>query len=390
MATDRLMLHVCTARLTARIFIAPLVRHLQAAGYSVAVVCAPAEATDGPGLSDDLDLVGCLLYVVAIPRTIRPLTDLRAVWQLCRLMRRLRPVIVHTQTAKAGLVGRLAAWLSGTPVIIHTAHAFPFHPYLPGPVRWAYIVLERWAATLADLILVDTESVRADGLRYHIVRDPAKLVVVPMGIDLKKFSPSSRGPRRLRHALGFVSHDLVIGTVARLVQDKGLECFLQMAARIRARRVEARFLIVGDGPLRRVLERLADSLGLRRDVVFTGHRTDVPALLDSMDLFVLPTLREGFGVVFAEAMAMGKAVIGSRIGPVAEVIKDGITGYLVSPDSPDEFARRALELLDDEAKRAAFGKAGRQRVETLYSEEMMCKAIVRQYQRVLKAKGLLA
>ena len=384
------VLHVCTIPLTARTFVAPIARHLGAHGYDVAVACSGEEAMDGPGLSADRDLVGCPLYPLPIPRTIRPLQDLRAIWRLYRLIRSLRPHIVHTQTSKAGVVGRLAARLAGTPIVIHTAHAFPFHPYQSALVHQVYVLIERWAARLADLIMVDTESVRADGLRHRIVRDPATLVIVPMGIDLKKFSPLAEGPANLRKTLGFQPRDLVVGTVARLVPDKGLECFMRMAASIRAARPDVRFLIVGDGPLRKDLEGLAEALGIRPDVVFTGLRTDVPDLMGAMDLFVLPTLREGFGVVFAEAMAMGRAVVGSRIGPVAEVVEDGVTGYLVPPDAPEEFAGRALELLSDEAKRRAFGEAGRRRVEKLFAEERMCETIERRYRLLLEAKGLLA
>jgi glycosyltransferase involved in cell wall biosynthesis len=384
------VLHVCTIPLTAQTFIAPIARHLVAHGYDVAVACSDEDAADGPGLSVAQSVVGCPLYPTAIPRRIRPLADLLAVWRLYKLIRRLGPDIVHTQTSKAGVIGRLAARMAGVPVVVHTAHAFPFHPYLPALLRWAYIAIERLAAGWADLIMVDTESVRADGLRCRIVRDPSKLVTVPMGVDLKKFSPSPQGPDNLRKTLGFQSSDLVVGTVARLVPDKGIECFLRMAASIRAARSDVRFLIVGDGPLRGDLERMADALGIRLSVVFTGLRTDVPDLMDAMDLFVLPTLREGFGVVFAEAMAMGRAVVGSRIGPVAEVVEDGVTGYLVLPDAPEEFAVRALELLSDEAKRRAFGEAGRRRVEKLFTEERMCETIERHYQRLLAVKGLAA
>jgi len=382
------VLHVCTILLTARTFIAPVARYLAARGYDVAVACSAGEEVDGPGQPADRVLAGCPLHPVDIPRTIRPLADLRAVWQLYRLIGKLRPDIVHTQTSKAGVLGRLAARLAGVPIIIHTAHAFPFHAYQSALVHHVYVLIERWAACLADLIMVDTESVRADGLRHRIVRDPATLVTVPMGIDLKKFSSSPQGPDNIRKILGFRPQDLVVGTVARLVPDKGIECFLRMAASLLAARPDSRFLIVGDGPLRGELERMTETLGIRSAVVFTGLRTDVPDLMEAMDLFVLPTLREGFGVVFAEAMAMGRAVVGSRIGPVAEVVEDGVTGYLVPPDAPDEFAARALELLSDEAKRRAFGEAGRRRVEKLFTEVRMCETIDRQYRRLLAVKGL--
>ena len=381
------VLHVCTILLTARTFIAPIIRHLTGRGYNAAVACSHETAADGPGLAGSWDSVGCPLYPVPIPRAIRPLQDLRALRKLYEVIRRLKPDIVHTQTSKAGIIGRLAARLAGTPIIVHTAHAFPFHAYMLAPLRWVYVAIERWVAGWTDLLMVDTESVRADGLRHRIVRDPDRIVTVSMGVDLREFSPSLQGPDNLRKSLGCEPHHLVVGTVARLVPDKGLECFLRMAALIRAKRSDVRFVVVGDGPLRRSLEQLADSLGLQDSVVFTGHRTDVPALMQAMDLFVLPTRREGFGVVFAEAMAMGKATVGSRIGPVAEVVEEGITGYLVPPDSPEEFSARALELLNDDDKRRAFGWAGRRRVEARFSEAQMCEMIEQHYQRLLKLKG---
>lgn len=380
------VLHVCTVFLTARAFISPVARYLTEQGYEVMIACSGADAADGPGLSAGQDIAGCPVHLVSIPRTIRPLQDIRALWLLYRLICRLKPDIVHTQTSKAGVIGRLAARLAGTRVIIHTAHAFPFHPYLSAPIRWAYVLLERWAANLADLIMVDTESVRAEGLRFRVVRDAEKLVTVPMGIDLKKFSPSLDGPGTLRRILGIGPQTFVVGVVARLVPGKGHQCFLEMAAKILEVCPNTHFLIVGDGPLRADLESLAGRLGIRPHVIFAGHRTDIPALMEVMDVFVLPTLREGFGVAFAEAMAVGKAVVGSRIGPVAEVVEDGVTGYLASPDSPKDFADRVLVLLSDADRRRAFGEAGRHRVGSCFSERRMCEMIEQHYRILLACK----
>lgn len=379
------VLHVCTIALTAHTFIAPVARYLSVRGYEVALACSTADAPDGPQLVDDGALSGIPIHHIQISRSIHPIKDLLAVWKLYRLIKRLRPTIVHTQTSKAGIVGRLAARWAGTPVVIHTAHAFPFHQYLPFALRWLYVVIERWAAHLTDLLIVDTESVRADGLHFRIVSNSDKLVVVSMGLDLKKFSPAP-DPSSVRQQLGFGHDNLVVGTVARLVPDKGIECFLRMAFEIRKARADVRFLIVGDGPLRLELERLADDLGLREVTVFTGHREQVPRFMESMDVFVLPTRREGFGVVFAEAMAMGVPVVGSRIGPVAEVVEEGVTGYLSSPDRPDEFAEHVLALLNDESKRRAFGKAGRRRVEKYFDEAKMCERIEQLYCRLLEEK----
>ncbi|MEQ1625941.1 MAG: glycosyltransferase family 4 protein [Nitrospira sp.] len=383
------VLQVCTIFLTAQTFIAPVLRYLSGRGYEAAVACSQESAADGPVSPGSRNIEGCQVFSVAIPRTIRPLQDLPAIRQLCRVIREFKPDVIHTQTSKAGIVGRLAARLAGVPVIIHTAHAFPFHAYLPWPVQWAYIWIERWVAGWTDLIMVDTESVRMDGLRQRIVQDASRIVTVPMGVDLTRFSPSLGGPGTLRDALGLGRQALVVGTVARLVPDKGLECFLRMAAIIRAERADVKFLIVGEGPLRQSLEQMAELIGIGPDVVFAGHRTDIPELMQAMDLFVLPTRREGFGVVFAEAMAMGKATVGSDIGPIAEVLEDGVTGYLAPADNPEAFAARTLELLNDNAKRRTFGEAGRRRVEQLFSQSRMCELIEGHYRRLLAQKGFV-
>ena len=383
------VLHVCTIFLTAQTFIAPVLRYLSRHGYEAAVACSQESAADGPVSSGSRDIEGCRVFSVTIPRTIRPFQDLLAIRRLCQVIREFNPDVIHTQTSKAGIVGRLAARLAGVPVIIHTAHAFPFHAYLPWPVKWAYIWIERWVAGWTDLIMVDTESVRKDGLRERIVQDAGRIVTVPMGVDLTRFSPSLGGPGTLRDALGLRGQALVVGTVARLVPDKGLECFLRMAAIIRAQRTDVKFLIVGEGPLRQSLEQMAESIGIGPDVVFAGHRTDIPEMMQAMDLFVLPTRREGFGVVFAEAMAMGKATVGSDIGPIAEVLEDGVTGYLAPADDPKAFAAHALALLSDNAKRCTFGEAGRRRVEQLFSQSRMCELIEGHYRRLLAQKGLV-
>ena len=383
------VLHVCTIFLTAQTFIAPVLRYLSRHGYEAAVACSQESAADGPVSSGSRDIEGCRVFSVAIPRTIRPFQDLLAIRRLCQVIREFKPDVIHTQTSKAGIVGRLAARLAGVPVVIHTAHAFPFHAYLPWPVKWAYIWIERWVASWTDLLMVDTESVRMDGLRQRIVQDVSRIVTVPMGVDLTRFSPSLGGPGTLRDALGLGGQALVVGTVARLVPDKGLECFLRMAAIIRAQRTDVKFLIVGEGPLRQSLEQMAESIGVGPDVVFAGHRTDVPEMMQAMDLFVLPTRREGFGVVFAEAMAMGKATVGSDIGPIAEVLEDGVTGYLAPADNPEAFAARTLELLNDDAKRRTFGEAGRRRVEQLFSQSRMCELIEGHYRRLLAQEGFV-
>lgn len=382
------VLHVCTIALTAHAFIGPFAQYLRHRGYEVAIACSTEAQPDAPDGLPCQEVSGPRMYHVPIARTIRPLQDIVAILKLWRLIRRLRPHIVHTQTSKAGVVGRLAARLAGTPIAIHTAHAFPFHAHLSPFVRWGYVGIERLMARLTDLIIVDTESVRSEGLREHVVNVPAKLVTVSMGLDLQKFSPSKSGPGALRASLGARPQSLVVGTVARLVPDKGMECFLAMAAHILAVRQDVQFFIVGDGPIRGALQQQAHELGIATHILFLGHRDDIPDLMEAMDVFVLPTKREGFGVVFAEAMAMGKATVGSLIGPVAEVVENGVTGYLVPQDDAQGFAGQVLGLLADEKKRLDFGAAGRRRVEQYFNQTKMFESLEGHYRHLLAARNV--
>lgn len=380
------VLHVCTAPITARTFIAPHARALETRGYEVTIACADDRGPENGAAMEEMQKTGLRLKVIDIPRTIHPIADARATWMLYRLIRAERFAIVHTQTAKAGFVGRCAARLARVPVVIHTAHAFPFHSSQPWPVFRLYVLMERWAARWCDLIIVDTDAVRSDGLRHHIA-PPEKIHTIHMGIDIRRFSPEKVDGEGTRKEWGFGADEMVVGTVARLVPDKGLDCLLDAAARVTQRHPRVRFLVVGGGPLHSALEQKARNLGIADRVIFAGVRSDIPQQLAAMDLFVLPTRREGFGVAFAEAMAMGKAVVGSDIGPVREVVASGEHGILLPPGDPERLAEAILTLLTDESLRLAMGAAGRRRVEALYDERRIFAETEAEYQRLLQVKG---
>lgn len=381
------VLHVCTIPLTARTFIASLARYLETRGYEVTIACSEDADQESGTTMEEMRAGGFRMKAIPIPRHIQPIGDLRAILELFRFIREERFAIVHTQTSKAGFVGRAAARLAGVPVIIHTAHAFPFHPYLPPYVIRLYAMVERWAGRLSDVIMVDTDAIRAEGLRRRVA-PPDKIVTVHMGIDLDRFSPAVADGSRVRRELGIGADDLVVGTVARLVPDKGLECMLQAAAAIAPRWPPLRLLIVGGGPLRCRLEAQAREGGIADRVIFVGVRSDIPDLLAAMDIFVLPTRREGFGVVFAEAMAMENPVIGGDIPPVREVVGDA--GILLPPAAPDRFAGAIDALLADRAKRRALGLAGRRRVQELFDQRNMFARVESEYRRLLAQKGLAA
>ena len=294
-------------------FILPLAQHLRKQGHQVVLACSDDPGEAGQSFVELLRRQGFEVQILPIRRHISPFLDLWSVLKLYRYLRRRRFDVVHVRTAKAGMIGRLAARLARVPVIVYTAHAFPFHEYLsPWRVR-LYALLERYAARLCDVIAVDSECVRARGLACKVA-PPDRIRVIPMGIDTERFDPAKYRAEResIRADLGLGPGSTVIGAVARFVPDKGLDTLLRAVSMLAKKYPQLQCLLVGDGPLRDELGNLAGKLGLDRRIVFAGYRTDIPRVLAAMDLYMLPTRREGFGVAFAEAMSMEVPVIASR------------------------------------------------------------------------------
>lgn len=384
------MLQVCTTSATAQAFIAPLAKYLCTLGYEITIACSGEDFADARSYVQDLREAGFRIETVPIRRNIAIADDLVSIVKLYRLIRRGRFDIVHTQTSKAGFIGRVAAKLAGVPIVVHTAYDFYFRADMSAAMRAFYIVLEKLAGCFCDELLFISEAVREDAIKYSL-KVPSQTVCVGMGIDLSRFPVDSMNLRELKEGFGLDFDGPVVGTIARLVPNKGIACFLKAAARVLDSWPQTRFLVVGDGPLREQLESLAEELNLVDSVVFMGFRKDpgdIPKLLAIMDVFVLPTLREGFGVVFAEAMAMAKPVVGSKIAPITEVVKGGETGILVPPDESELFAEAIISLLNDDAKRQEMGIAGRKRVEDLFDERQVFRRIEAEYQKLLLQKGI--
>jgi len=359
-------------------FIQPLAQHLRNQGHQVVLACSDDPGESKQSFVESLRRMGFEVLVIPMQRTIAPWQDLLAVLQLYKILRCRRFDVVHVQTAKAGIIGRIAAWLARVPVIVYTAHAFPFHEYLSSWRISLYVLLEQLAAPLCDVIVVDSDCVRSRGLKFRVAW-PDKIRVIPMGIDVEQFDPGKHRPggQAVRAELGLKPDTVVIGAVARFVSDKGLDIFLHAIGLLAARFPETQCLLVGDGPLREELRALSHKLGLDRYVVFAGYRSDVPRLLSAMDIYMLPTRREGFGVAFAEAMSMEIPVIASRIAPLDEIIVDGRTGVLADVDDPRAFARAAEPLLGDAELRRRMGQAGRRRVIERFEQSLMCSAYER-------------
>jgi glycosyltransferase involved in cell wall biosynthesis len=326
---------------------------------------------------------------VVIPelgRAIHPARDLTALIKLVRLFRALRPDIVHTHTAKAGTLGRLAARLARVPVKIHTFHGHVLEGYFSRPVTRAFLEIERRLARTTDRLVTVSPRLKAQLLAMGIGR-PEQVEVVPLGLDLQRFRRARPASPTLRPSLGLADGTPLLGIVGRLVPIKDHVTLFQALARLKTEGRVVHLAVVGDGEERARLEGLASSLGLGLRIHFLGWRVDLETILKELDVVICASRNEGTPVALIEAMAAGIPVLSTDVGGVADLVTHGLTGWLVSPGDPDAMGTGIRHLLDDGPLRGRLAAAGQDvaldrhdvarlisRVEALYAAVVAGKA----------------
>jgi len=313
--------------------------------------------------------------------------DAKALARLWSMMRRYRPHIVHTHTAKAGLLGRLAARLAGVPIVVHTFHGHVLHGYY-GPVQnWALRRMERSLAWLSDRLVTVSEQVKRDLIGYRVA-GAKKITVIPLGLDLEPFLGARSRRGEFRRELGLGERAKLIGIVGRIFPIKNHALFIDAAARIAAVEPAARFVVVGDGALRPTVEEQTRRLGIVERVIFTGWRADLPCIYADLDMLVVSSNNEGTPLSAIEAMATSCPVVATRVGGVPDIITDEVTGRLVVPGDAEGIARAALDLLADPEKASRIGRnamiAARQR----FDVKRLIKDMDRLYRELLDEKAI--
>jgi glycosyltransferase involved in cell wall biosynthesis len=351
---------------------------LRAAGYETILVKGREAPSEGDMLDFARELDVRPVVVPELGREIRWWDDVLAFWKLVVIIRRERPDIVHTHTAKAGLLGRVAAWLAGVPLIVHTFHGHVFHGYFSPSRTRLFVALERWLARRTHRLVAVSERVRGEVLAHGVGR-PERFHVVPVGLDLKRFAECDARRGEARDELGLSPDAPLVGIVARLVPIKRHEVFLTAAAAVARRLPACRFLVVGDGERRHTLERLAADLGIGDRVLFLGWRRDLERIYTDLDVAVLTSANEGSPVSLIEAMASGVPVIGPRVGGVPDVIDDGATGIIVPPDDASSTADAIMRLLGDLEVRRKMGAAARERALRLYAADRLVSDVAALY-----------
>lgn len=313
--------------------------------------------------------------------------DLRAVAKLHALLRRERPDIVHTHTAKAGLIGRLAARLAGVPVIVHTFHGHVLHGYYGAIKSGLLQKMERTLARLSDRLITVGEQVKRELVGYGIA-EPARITVIPLGFDLSPFVAAASEAGQFRGEMRCGSDVRLIGIVGRIFPIKNHALFLQAAARIAAAEPQARFVIVGDGPLRPALERQAAELGISQRVLFTGWRRDVHKIYADLDALVISSDNEGTPVSAIEAMAAGCPVIATRVGGLSDLIVEAETGLLVPPRDAARLADAVLDLLKNSDMAEMIRRNAMTAARCRFGIARLIADMERLYGELLAAKGL--
>jgi glycosyltransferase involved in cell wall biosynthesis len=327
--------------------------------------------------------------IVTLPhlaRDISPLNDALAVFRLAGLIRRERPQILHTHTAKAGFVGRIAALLAGDarpPIVVHTFHGHVLRGYFNPFVTLGFRTLERWLATVTTKLIAVSPEVRDDLVRLHVAPQE-KFAVVRLGIELEQRVGGGEDVRReTRRQLGVAPDAFVVGWVGRMTAVKRTDDVLLAFRKLVDRDVDAWLCLVGDGPDREHLERRAHELGIARRCLFVGYQDDVAPYYEAIDALLLPSGNEGTPVSVIEALAAGRPAVATRVGGVPDVVRDGVDGFLVDVGDATSLAERLADLAREPARRAEMGRDGRERVLQRYAVDRLVDDVDALYRELL-------
>jgi glycosyltransferase involved in cell wall biosynthesis/ribosomal protein S18 acetylase RimI-like enzyme len=380
--------HVSTVDLTQRFLLLGQLRRLREEGFDVTAISA-----SGPWVGD-LEAEG--IHHVDWPHATRawnPRWDARAFVELVGLLRRGRFDLVHTHNPKPGFLGRMAARVVGVPVVVNTVHGFYTLPEDPIPRRGLVLGLEWLAARWSDLEMYQSEEDLSWSRQVGVVAG-RRSELLGNGTDLTRFDPDLvpvEKARALRGELGIPSGATVVGTIGRYVAEKGYGELFQAAKRVRSVRPDVWFLAAGDADPDKGDALAVDRLpGPADGFIFAGWQADIPETLAAMDIFVLPSWREGVPRSAIEAAAMARPLVVSNIRGCREVVREGIEGLLVPPRDPGRLAEAILRLVEEPSLRDKLGRAARARAVERFDERQVTDRVVAAYRSLLWEKGLAA
>jgi len=338
------------------------------------------------------------VLLVRVPELIRPLSlknDWVAFWKIFRLLRRERPDIVHTHTAKAGTLGRAAAILAGTPVILHTFHGNIFDGYFSPARTRLFLFIERLLARFTDRIISVSKSQSNELINKHKIAQPDKFEIVRLGIDLDEFREVEGGNQC--HSEDRENRPLVIGWVGRLTEIKDPLFFVDLAAVMKSSGTPAKFVMVGDGHLRQAIEAKISEYSLQGDFTLSGWQQEMAKVYSRIDLIVLTSLNEGTPVTMIEAMATGRPFVAFNVGGLPDLMAGAAqryegfevydNGILVRPRDTGTFVKAVGLLIQDPERRVRMGQAGKVFALENFSKERLAQDTEALYRKLAATLG---
>ncbi len=320
-----------------------------------------------------------------LERPISPLKDLLALIEIYLFIKKNNIGIVHTHSSKAGILGRLAARLTKVKIIVHTVHGWSFNDYQPNGERLFFIWLERLSAQFTDKLIVVSNYDKQKGLDNRIGKEN-QYSLIRYGIEYAEFGIKDQNIRR---ELGINTNDLVVCMVSCFKPQKSPQDFIRLAFLVNKALPDARFLLVGDGILRKKIERLIRKFNLEKQVTLTGWRRDIPRILSAIDVFVLTSLWEGLPTSALESMASSKAIVSTHTGGVAEIIVEGKVGFLVLPGDINKMSERLVVLLKDNNLRMQMGQNARESLNFDFALTNMIDNSQNLYENLIKEKEMV-
>lgn len=338
------------------------------------------------------------IIIEEMKRPINPLQDYKAYQKIISIIQEFKPDIVHTHASKSGFIGRMAAYNSGVPVIVHTFHGHVFHSYFNRATTGFYKILERYAASKSDAIIAISEKQKYELSQIHHICSPEKIRVIPLGFELEKFSENSEDKRKSFRAHYNVDDDeIVIAIVGRLVPIKNHTLFLEALKEIKDKtKQKIRAFIVGDGEDRLKIENKATELGIdfvdalkskeKATLTFTSWIKNVDWANAGADIIALSSLNEGTPVSLIEAQASSKPIVSTAVGGIENVVIQGETALLCDKEDKAHFARNLLSLVENKELRQKMSEKGKNFVFEHFHYKRLVNDTAQLYRQLLAQK----
>ena len=362
---------ICAVDFTLKTFLLPLIDGLVSEGHEVISVCS-----DGKHIKNMKER-GYKIEVLSISRSMNIISHAKSTFNLYRFLKDNNFDIVHVHTPIAAMVGRLAAFFARTPMVVYTAHGFYFHEDMPAIKKHFFIFLEICFGFMTDLLFTQSSEDAKSAIHYGIA-PKEKVYAIGNGVDVQKFNPINIDLEGMRNSFNIPDDAYVIGMICRLVKEKGVEEFLEAAKIVHKKYKNCYFLLIGERQSHDHAESVNDVINLTKEtikdnLILTGYRTDTPELLNIMDLYVLPSWREGMPRSIIEAMMMSLPVLATDIRGSREEVIHNKTGLLVPIKSPDLLAESIMKFITNPLWSKELGLAGRQRAIQYYDEKEVIK-----------------